>query len=175
MLNQWWCFGWWHACFGPNLLHPPTKSNFLWTPVDSSDPPIHTCHFLPHTAQRIYLAQLTPLNCPIHTSTQVVCFWNVMAHAQEPDFVFRRNGRVHLNRRGRQFSRPPAAEVCASAVVMLDRPRSEVVWRVLATHSIHEFPLHFPSSSSSCAITFQLDSTNHYKTLTQLPKINTIR
>jgi len=28
------------------------------------------------------------------------CFWNVMAHAQKPDFVFRRNGRVHLNRRG---------------------------------------------------------------------------
>jgi hypothetical protein len=27
-----------------------------------------------------------------------------MAHAQKPDFVFRRNGRVHLNRRGRQFS-----------------------------------------------------------------------
>jgi len=27
-----------------------------------------------------------------------------MARAQKPDFVFRRNGRVHLNRRGRQFS-----------------------------------------------------------------------
>jgi len=26
--------------------------------------------------------------------------WNVMAHSQKPDFVFRRNGRVHLNRRG---------------------------------------------------------------------------
>jgi len=26
--------------------------------------------------------------------------WNVMAHAQKPDFVFRRNGRVHLNRHG---------------------------------------------------------------------------
>ena len=26
--------------------------------------------------------------------------WNVMAHAQKPDFVFRRNGRVLLNRRG---------------------------------------------------------------------------
>jgi len=25
--------------------------------------------------------------------------WNVMAHAQKPHFVFRRNGRVHLNRR----------------------------------------------------------------------------
>jgi len=35
-----------------------------------------------------------------------------MAHAQKPDFVFRRNGRVHLNRWGRQFSRLLAAEVC---------------------------------------------------------------
>jgi len=36
--------------------------------------------------------------------------------------VFQRNGRVHLYRRGCQFSRLLAAEVCASAVVMLDRP-----------------------------------------------------
>ena len=28
-----------------------------------------------------------------------------MAHAQKPDFFFRRNGRVHLNRQARQFSR----------------------------------------------------------------------
>jgi hypothetical protein len=56
--------------------------------------------------------------------------WNVMAHAKKPDFVFRRNRRVHLNRRGRQLGRLLAAEVCASAVVMLDTPRSEVVWRV---------------------------------------------
>ena len=27
--------------------------------------------------------------------------WNVMAHAQKPDLVFQRNGRVHLNWRGR--------------------------------------------------------------------------
>jgi len=47
-----------------------------------------------------------------------------MAHAQKPDFVFRRNERVHLNRRGRQFSRLLAADVCASAVVMLDTPCS---------------------------------------------------
>jgi len=51
----------------------------------------------------------------------------MMAHTQKPDFVFRRNGRVHLNRKGRQFSRLLAAEVCASAVVMLDTPRSDVV------------------------------------------------
>ena len=46
---------------------------------------------------------------------------------------------------GRQSSRLLSAEVCASAVVMLDTPCSEVVWRVLATHSICQFPLHFPS------------------------------
>ena len=90
----------------------------------------------------------------------VDCVWNVMAHAQKPDFVFRRNGGVHFNRRGRQFSRLLAAEVCASAVVMLDTQSSEVVRRVLSTHSIRKFPLHFPSRASPCAITFQLDSTN---------------
>jgi hypothetical protein len=92
----------------------------------------------------------------------VDCVWNVMAHAQKSDFVFRRNGRVHLNRREHQFSRLLAAEVCASAVVMvvmLDTPCFEVVRRVLATHSIRQFPLHFPSRSSPCAITFQLDSS----------------
>jgi hypothetical protein len=88
----------------------------------------------------------------------VDCIWNVMAQAQKPDFVFRRNGRVHLKRRGRQFSQLFAGEVCASVVVMLDTPCSQVVWSVLTTHSIRQFPLHFPSHASPCAITFQLDS-----------------
>jgi len=92
-------------------------------------------------------------------SLKVNWVWNVMAHAQKPDFGFRWNGQVHLNRRGRQFSRLLAAEVCASVVVMLDTPCSEVVWRVLATHSIRQFPLYFPSRASPCAITFRLDST----------------
>jgi hypothetical protein len=30
----------------------------------------------------------------------VYCGWNVMAHAQKPDFVLRRKGRGHLNRQG---------------------------------------------------------------------------
>ena len=96
--------------------------------------------------------------------------WNAMAHAQKPDFVFRRNGRVHLNRRGHQLSRLLAAEVCASAVVMvvmLDTPCSEVVWRILATHSIRQFPLHFPTRASPCAITFQLDSTLQIATVSR--------
>jgi len=92
---------------------------------------------------------------------QVVdCVWNVMAQAQKPDFFFRRNRRVHLYRRGHQFSRLMAAELCASAVVMLGTPSSEVLWRVLATHSIRQFALHFLYRASPCAITFQLDSTS---------------
>jgi hypothetical protein len=81
-----------------------------------------------------------------------------MAHAQK--LIFRRNGRVYFNRRWRQFGRLLAAEMCASAVVMLDTPCSEVVWRILAIHSIRQFPLHFPSRASPCAIKFQLDSNN---------------
>ena len=57
----------------------------------------------------------------------VDCILNVMAHAQKPDFVFRRKGRVHLNRWGSQFSLLLAAEVRASAVVTLDKTCSEVV------------------------------------------------
>jgi hypothetical protein len=32
---------------------------------------------------------------------------------------------------------------------------------VLATHSIRQFPLHFPSRASPCTITFQLESTTY--------------
>ena len=121
------------------------------------------------TAERVpsHSNQVTPISLVtmeaqvgiVTAPTFVDCIWNVMAHAQKPDFFFRRNGRIHLNRRGRQFSRLLAAEVCASAVVMLDTPCSEVVWRALATHSIRQFHLHFPAHASLCAITFQLDST----------------
>jgi len=91
--------------------------------------------------------------------------WNVTAHAQKPDFVFRaKRTNPFKSAGGRQFSRLLAAEVCASAVVMLDTPCSEVMRRVLATHSTHMFPLHFPYRASQCAITFQLSSTKIQKT-----------
>jgi len=67
-----------------------------------------------------------------------------MAHAQEPDFVFRsKRTSPFKSAGGRQFSRLLAANLCASEVVMLDTPCSEVVWSVLATHCIRQFPLHF--------------------------------
>ena len=68
--------------------------------------------------------------------------------------------RFRLYRRGRQFSRLLAAEVCASTVVMLNTQCSKVVWRALATHTIRQFPLPFLSRASPCAITFQLESTD---------------
>ena len=74
----------------------------------------------------------------------VECVWNVTAHAQKPDFVFRRNGRVHLNRLGCQFSRLLAAEVCASALVMLGTPRSEVVWGYWLSTPLTSFPFTSP-------------------------------
>ena len=67
-----------------------------------------------------------------------------MAHAQKPDFVFLRNGRVHLNRWGRQFSRLLAAEVCASASVMLDTQRSEMAWEYWLPTPFASFPFTSP-------------------------------
>ena len=84
--------------------------------------------------------------------------WNVMAHAQKPDLVFQRNGQVHLNRRGSQFSRLLAGKGCGSA----GRPWIDSVprysARVVATLSNHLFPLHFLSHASPCAITFRTAS-----------------
>ena len=66
------------------------------------------------------------------------------------------------------FTSPPVRHRLPSHfnwTVMLDTPCSEVVRRVLATHSIRQFPLHFPSRASLCAITFQLDYNAGYTVL----------
>jgi len=55
---------------------------------------------------------------------------------------------------GCQFSRPLAAEVCGSADSdCIDRVLTYSA-RLLATHSIRNFPLHFPSRASPRAIGF---------------------
>jgi len=88
-----------------------------------------------------------------------------MAHAQKPDFVFRRKGRVHLNRRGRQFSWLLAAAVWASAVVMLGTLSSEVVWSGVKGTG---YPLHspvFPSLPLPCVTVCHHVSTGLYHDL----------
>ena len=85
-----------------------------------------------------------------------------MAHAQKPDLVFQRNGRVHLNRRGCQFSRLLAVKECGSADSnCIDRAPSSSS-RLLAAHSIRIFPLHFPSRASPCAIRFRTRYTSEH-------------
>ena len=83
-------------------------------------------------------------DCVFRRDVILDCVWNVVAHAQKPDFVFHRKGRVHLNRQGRQFSRLLAAEVCASALVMLDKPRSVVVWEYCLPTPFASFPFTSP-------------------------------
>jgi len=55
----------------------------------------------------------------------VECKRNVMAHAQKPDSVFQRNGRVHLYRRRCQFSRVLALLECGSGENDCSRARSK--------------------------------------------------
>ena len=81
---------------------------------------------------------------------------------QKPHFVFRGNERVYLNRgdvSSVDYWQPRCAHQLLLLLVMLDTPCSEVVWRLLATHSIRQFPFHFPSRPSPCAIIFHLEST----------------
>jgi hypothetical protein len=66
-------------------------------------------------------------------------------------------------RGGRQFSRLLAAELRTSACRVCTARASlcsAVMWRLLVTHSILLFPLHFSSRASPCAITFQTQSTD---------------
>ena len=89
--------------------------------------------------------------------------WNVMAHAQNQDFVFRWNGWVHLNRRGRQFSRLLAGELCTSACRVLHclcKP-------VFCSHvTLTGYPLHSlfsPSLLLPCITVCHHNSTGLYQ------------
>jgi len=81
-----------------------------------------------------------------------------MAHAQNPDSFFQRNGRVRLYGRGCQLNRVLAFLECGSE----ENDCSNTGWTVpsqtedcLATHSIRFFPLHFSSRASPCATRFR--------------------
>ena len=81
---------------------------------------------------------------------------------QEPDFVSRRNGRVHLNRPG-EGGQASVQSIIGSRVVRITGInagytmfRGSVRWYWL---TIRQFPLHFPSRASPCAIKFHQQST----------------
>jgi hypothetical protein len=91
---------------------------------------------------------------------QLDCIWNVMAHAQKPDFVFQRNGWVHLNRWERQFSRLLAGELCTSACMVCTSASLcfAVMWRLLVTHSI----LVSPSLLLLCIVCHHISTGLYY-------------
>ena len=92
-----------------------------------------------------------------------------MAHAQKPDFVFRRNGRVHFKSAGASVQ-----STTGSRGVRISRSNAgyTMLWGSVKSTG---YPLHSPVSpslplpASSCAITFQLDFTSipalTYKTI----------
>jgi hypothetical protein len=133
--------------------------------------------FLPKRVNRHdFVRHCNPENyhLKVRQVTVVDCVLNVMARAQKPHFVFRRNGRVHLNRQGRQFSRLLAGELCTSACSVCTARASlysAVMWRLLVTHSILLFPLHFSSRASPCAITFLSQSTFRYSEVQMFPPV----
>ena len=53
-------------------------------------------HWIERVTVLFALVLVFTLQCVVPTIL-VECVWNVMAHAQKPDFVFWRKGRVHLN------------------------------------------------------------------------------
>ena len=86
--------------------------------------------------------------------------WNVMAHAQKPDFVFRRNGRLHLNRR-----RATVQSTTGSRGVRISGSNAGyAIFRGSAKgtgYPLHSaVPLSLPPCASLCAITFRLASTS---------------
>jgi len=83
-----------------------------------------------------------------------------MAHAQKPDFVFRKNGRVHLKRRGCQFSRTTGSR----GVRLSGSNAGYTMFRgsVKGTGYLIHSPVSssLPLRASRCAITFQPNSTS---------------
>jgi hypothetical protein len=71
------------------------------TPTIILNNPVYYILIITMYSRVSYVRKTTVIYCLIYNCVfDVDCVWNVTAHAQKSDFVFRRNGRVHLNRRG---------------------------------------------------------------------------
>jgi hypothetical protein len=111
-----------------------------------------------------YLHILSGMLCIILSVTGVVdCVWNVMAHAQKPDFVFRRNRRVHL-------------KLAGASVQSTTGSRGVRISGSIAGHTMFRgsvkgtgYPLHLPVSPSlplPCVTMCHHISTGLYQEMT---------
>jgi hypothetical protein len=113
MLSEWW------GCVCVSAF------NFIWT--------VFTKLYADHTPFRKFP----------HCFAWLDCDWNVLAHAQKPDFVFRaKRTSPFKSAGGRQFSRLLAAEVCGIS--------GSDAWYNVFRGSVKGtgYPLHSPVSAS---------------------------
>jgi len=68
------------------------------------------------------------------------CIWNVMAHARKPDFVFLRNGRVHLSRQGASVQSTTGSRGSVKSTGLLT---PFVSFPFTSPPMRHRVPLHF--------------------------------
>ena len=142
---------------GPGFESRQAQKIFLFSEKSSpalrySKPPIQ---YVPVFYPGRLIAELRMIP-RLRMSGVVEASWNVMAHAQKLDFVFRRNGRVHLN----QQRASVRSTTGSRGVHINDSNAGYTMFRggVKSTG----YPLHSSVSSraSPCAITFQLYSTS---------------
>ena len=138
--------------------------------------PVHTLitHFLKIHLSIIFLSTLgipsglLPSGLPTN-SLCVDCVWNVMAHAQKPDFVFRRNVRVNLNRRGASVQSTTGSR----GVHISGSNAGYTMFRGSVKSTGYSLdssvPPSLPSVASPCAITFQPASTSPISLTCHLP------
>jgi hypothetical protein len=139
-----------------------THRKHTWLTANTSDSPqTHMTH-RKHTWRKARNRKTADVhNVPYQAA--VDCIWNVMAHAQKRDFVFRRNERVHLNRRW--------ASVQSTTGTRGVRISGSNAGYIMFRCSVKStgYPLHssvypsLPLPAPPCAITFQPDSNSTRK------------
>ena len=82
-----------------------------------------------------------------------------MAHAQRPNFLFRRTRTSPFKSAGASVQSTDGSRGVRIRFSNAGFTTFRGSVRVLAIHSIRQFPLHFPSRASPCAVRFQTHST----------------
>ena len=92
----------WLAGYRPQIPVPSVLNWICWTPLRTKflGTPLLLVDIKASRYHCVYRTRYLERVALFRTELLVDCVWNVMAHAQKPDFVFRPKGRVHLNRRG---------------------------------------------------------------------------
>jgi len=87
----------------------------------------------------------------------------MMAHALKPFFIFRRKRTSPFQSPGASVQSTAGGRGVRNSVSNAGHTTFQGSVRVVATQSIRQFPLHFPSRASPCAIRFQTHSNSYHR------------